>query len=178
MIPFKLFKYLYFTEILYTITYGIFPAIVIGVLVLLNILVNKNTFNIPILIISTLCAIFTILYTFKSVLNDVIFCKYKKIKVITNLKTIDWVFFLRLFVLRTLVGIVIDSIFDGISYIVFEYDKSHFGLVHSDSIIIIDNIIGAIGFITFIITDYCIANWYLSKYISVSLLNQDNEELQ
>ena len=165
MIPFKLFKYIYANEILYTIIYGILATPVIGILFLLNMLVSKNSLRTPILVISVLCGIFVVLYVSKFVLNKVIFSKYKTIKITTNLEKIDWVFFLKLFIPRTVACIGIDLIFDGIIYIL-------------DSIISIQNIIYLICFIIEIIVDYCIYNWYLSKYISVSLQSKsENNEL-
>lgn len=178
MIPFKLFKYIYFTEILYTIIYGIFGAIILGILIFLNVLINKSGLNIPILVLSTACIVFVILYISKFVLNEVIFCKYKKIKIVTDFKTISWKFFLKIFVPRTLATVLIDLIFDGISHIVFKYGKSHFGLIYLDSIISIKNIIDFICFIVQVIVDYNIYNWYLSKYISVSWQSKsENNEL-
>ena len=164
MIPFKLFKYIYANEILYTIIYVILATPVIGILFLLNILVSKNSLHIPILVISVLCGIFVVLYVSKFVLNKVVFSEYKKIKITTNLETIDWGFFLKLFILRTVATILIELIFYGISYIL--------------NIINIKNIIDFICFITEIIVDYCIYNWYLSKHISVSLQSKsENNEL-
>lgn len=169
MIPFKLFKYIYANEIFYTIIYIIFCSVItMGIYFILYLFVSKDNIN----MLSVLSIAYTtvfMLYISKSVLYDVIFSKYKNIKITTNLKKISWVFFLKLFIPRIIALVGINLIFDGISYIVFKYYyKSNSVVIDPDDISNIRNTIYFTHFIIEVIVDYYIYNWYLSKHISVS----------
>ena len=163
MIPFKLFKYIFFRDVLYAIVYGILLYIMVWGLIVFNALVSKYFvhLHIPLLIISILFGGAVILHVLKLILKQVIFRKYDKISVTTNLQEINWSFFFKIFIPRTLAVTVMGLIYWVICLLVFgNYDDT----------------LDTISLIPCLTVDYFTFNWLLEDYINVSQIDNNNIE--
>ena len=118
VILFKLFKYIFFRDLLYTIIYRILIYIMIWGLININILVSGNVFHIPLIIISILFGSAILLHVLKLILKQVIFSKYDKIQINTTLKEISWSFFLKMSIPRILATTVMNLIYWGICILI------------------------------------------------------------
>ena len=164
MIPFKLFKYIFFRDFLYSIVYGILPCIVIYGLITFNCIVSRNSLNILLLIFSVLISILAICYYSKLVLEKVILKTYDRIQIITNIKEISWNLFFTIFGMKFLmmlgINLIIYFVYGGITYIcygVFCELNDFF------------NVILSLG------VDYIVLNAILEKYINVIPKNKEED---
>ena len=186
MIPFKLFKYIYFTYIFNWFLYFIIiPAIllfitfslllqitelgIIGYLALLPImyitwLVLSIQFiyiilefsSINILILYVFILSFIVIHFYKLILQETLFIKYFNIKIVTNMKCID---------IKFLLYFILFKITHRLIYMFIIYCTS----------IVLNNYIALLIYLMYSINNYFLMNWFLSKYVNV-LPNSNNDE--
>ena len=100
-----------------------------------------------------------LLHILKLILKQVIFSKYDKIQINTDLQEISWSFFFKIYLPRILATTVMNLIYWCICRLVFgNYNDT----------------LDMIGLIPYLIVDYFVFNWLLEDYITVSPIENNN----
>ena len=166
MIPFRLFKYIYFRNFLYTLIY----MTLLGIIVIIQ--SNSITYDIIdsnyiyLLIIPILFICFLILCILKLVLKQVIFNKYNKIQINTNIKEVNWNLLFKINLIRAFIIIIVRGIYNFVCSVLFvDYNDT----LH-------DGTLDIFAIIPVLIIDYFICNWLLGEYITVSHIENNNIE--
>ena len=168
MISFKLFKYIYFRYIIYSIVLGFCMGTVIGFtfgfisgfLAGFHIDID-NTIKGILFLLQLICYVLGYFYISKIIFSKVIFKPYKKIKIDTNMKTISNKFILLFSVVMLL------------------YLIPSLGIVKLVDSIISNNIISIIlCFIVNTFIGYGLFNVFLGKYITVSEITNETQNKQ
>lgn len=154
MIPFKLFKYIYFRNVIYGF---VITTLIVAIMTFLslsfaNALKESNLLS----IISVLISILITLLANKFILNKLLFKKYKRIVINTDLKSVS-IKFTVLFILMTRITVSIP----------------YFGFLKMFSILCENNqTLLSISFIlcsiVYILAEYYVINSFFGKYITVS----------
>lgn len=150
MIPFKLFKYIYFRNIVYSIIITL-PIIIITNIILFIIekLVGKHVIFLS---IALLVMLIMIVLANKFILNKLIFKKYKKIKVNTNLQTINIKLTILFIIITRLIFIIPSLGFAKLASLLF--NNHNISLLFSS--------------IISIVIEYYMTNLFIERYITVS----------
>ena len=167
MIPFSLFKYIFFRGVLYSIMYGTLSMICafIGIYALLFIPeilhFSKNTNIILIVVATFLFVIFALFYVHKLILNKIIFKQYNRIKIDTSIKSISNKFTIMYILYTVFISVICNTILEILIYKPKDIEQFFHRPESSFKILLLLNIIG-------IIIYYIIENIFLEKYINVS----------
>ena len=159
MIPFKLFKYIYFRNILYGF---IATTLLVAILTILSLsFANVLKESVILFVISYIVSILISIFINKFILRELLFKKYKRITVNTDLKSVS-IKFTIIFILITRIAVAIP----------------YFGFIKMFSLLCGNNLFLFTFFLLlcsmmYILGDYYVTNLFLEKYITV---NEKNEE--
>ena len=159
MIPFKLFKYIYFRSIIYG---AVILTVVFAIMAVIHLIVSnslKEQTNVLFFAINMIIVVFVN----KFVLNKVLFKKYKKITINTDLKSVN----IKLATICTLI-ILLSRIIVAIPCIGF---VKVFNLLFGNNLISLSICI-ILLLIGCILAEYYAINLFLGKYITVSEKNE------
>lgn len=152
MIPFKLFKYIYFRNIIYGIIITL-PVVIITDIFLFTIekLVGKHVIFLS---IALLAMLIIIVLANKFILNKIIFKEYKRIKVNTSLQSVNIKLTIMFIIFTRLIFIIPSFGFMKMANLLF--NNYNISLLFSS--------------IISIFIEYYITNLFLERYITVSEL--------